>query len=164
MSRLHTSESSLRPPTSFSLIPTNTSLSLYSWVGLPQSQTFKLPASSPIPGITRADQDAFAIGSYEKSKAAVDGGVFDSELCPVVIPGKRGKADVVVNVDEEFNKVNFRLDVDQQLIVILTISSARYRFSTHLPYFLLPFIPFLTSPSCLPSYTWIFNSFSLLVQ
>jgi len=58
-------------------------------------------------GITRADQDAYAIGSYEKSKAAVEGGIFDAELCPVVIPGKRGKPDVVVNVDEEFNKVNF---------------------------------------------------------
>jgi len=58
-------------------------------------------------GITRADQDAFAIGSYEKSKAAVEGGVFDAELCPVVIPGKRGKPDTVVSVDEEFNKVNF---------------------------------------------------------
>ena len=60
-------------------------------------------------GISRADQDAFAIGSYEKSKAAVEGGIFDAELCPVTIPGKRGKPDVVVNVDEEFNKVNFRL-------------------------------------------------------
>lgn len=58
-------------------------------------------------GITRADQDAFAISSYEKAKAAVDGGVFDAELCPVVLPGKRGKPDVTVSVDEEFNKVNF---------------------------------------------------------
>ena len=68
-----------------------------------------MPLFSAFSGISRADQDAYAIGSYEKSKAAVEGGVFDAELCPVTIPGKRGKPDVVVGVDEEFNKVNFRL-------------------------------------------------------
>jgi len=42
-------------------------------------------------GISRADQDAYAIGSYKKSAAAWDAGKFDAEICPVTIKGKRGK-------------------------------------------------------------------------
>lgn len=58
-------------------------------------------------GISRADQDAFAISSYQKAAAASEAGVFAAEVCPVTIPGKRGKPDVVVTIDEEFKKVNF---------------------------------------------------------
>ena len=42
-------------------------------------------------GITRAEQDAYAIGSYKKSAAAWESGVFDAEVTPVTIKGKRGK-------------------------------------------------------------------------
>lgn len=58
-------------------------------------------------GISRAEQDEYAIGSYEKAAAAASTGGFAAELCTVTIPGKRGKADVLIKEDEEFKKVNF---------------------------------------------------------
>ncbi|XP_055535054.1 acetyl-CoA acetyltransferase, mitochondrial isoform X2 [Wyeomyia smithii] len=58
-------------------------------------------------GITRQDQDEFAINSYKRSAAAWASKVFDSEITPVTIPGKRGKPDVVVKEDEEYKRVNF---------------------------------------------------------
>ncbi len=48
--------------------------------------------------ITRADQDAFALGSQHKAEAAQKAGKFDSEIAPVVIAGKKG--DTVVDKDE----------------------------------------------------------------
>merc|ERR1711990_1301166 len=57
-------------------------------------------------GITRAEQDAYAIGSYKKSAAAWESGVFDAEVTPVTIKGKRGKPDTVVTKDEEFTRFN----------------------------------------------------------
>ena len=45
-------------------------------------------------GITRAEQDAYAIGSYKKSAAAWESGVFDAEVTPVTIKGKRGKVRI----------------------------------------------------------------------
>lgn len=57
-------------------------------------------------GISRADQDAYAIGSYHKSAAAWDSGVFDAEVTPVTIKGKRGKPDTVISKDEEYTRFN----------------------------------------------------------
>jgi len=57
-------------------------------------------------GITREEQDAYAIGSYKKSAAAWDSGVFDAEVTPVTIKGKRGKPDTVVTKDEEYTRFN----------------------------------------------------------
>jgi len=57
-------------------------------------------------GITRQDQDAYAIGSYHRAAAAWESGKFDAEICPVTIKGKRGKPDKVVSVDEEYTKFN----------------------------------------------------------
>ena len=48
--------------------------------------------------ITRADQDAFALGSQHKAEAAQKAGKFDAEITPVVIAGKKG--DTVVDKDE----------------------------------------------------------------
>ena len=56
--------------------------------------------------ITREDQDAFAIQSYERAKNAVEKGKFKDEISAVEIP-VRGKDPIIVNQDEEFNKVNF---------------------------------------------------------
>ncbi len=50
-------------------------------------------------GISRADQDAFALRSHHKAIAAQDAGWFSSELVPVRIEGRRG-AVTVVDVDE----------------------------------------------------------------
>jgi len=53
---------------------------------------------------TREDQDAFAVQSYERSKAAWDAGKFDNEVISIEVPQRRGDA-VVVNKDEEYTNV-----------------------------------------------------------
>ncbi|MEF3078894.1 acetyl-CoA C-acyltransferase [Winogradskyella poriferorum] len=53
---------------------------------------------------TREDQDAFAVQSYERSKAAWDAGKFDNEVISVEVPQRRGDA-IVVNKDEEYTNV-----------------------------------------------------------
>ncbi|KAG7257661.1 hypothetical protein CRUP_021109 [Coryphaenoides rupestris] len=57
-------------------------------------------------GITREEQDAYAIGSYTRSKAAYEAGVLAKEIVPVSIP-QRGKPDLVVSEDEEWRRVDF---------------------------------------------------------
>lgn len=54
--------------------------------------------------ITREDQDAFAIQSYERSAKAWSEGKFDNEVIPVTIPQRRGEP-VVFAKDEEFTNV-----------------------------------------------------------
>ena len=49
-------------------------------------------------GISRGDQDAFAVASQNKAEAAQKAGRFDDEIVPVTIKGKKG--DVVVDKDE----------------------------------------------------------------
>jgi acetyl-CoA C-acetyltransferase len=49
--------------------------------------------------INREDQDRMALASQTKAVAAQKAGYFDSEICLVTIPQKKGDA-VVVNVDE----------------------------------------------------------------
>ena len=49
-------------------------------------------------GITRAQQDAWALRSHERAIAAIDAGRFADEIVPVTIPGRRG--DTVVDTDE----------------------------------------------------------------
>jgi len=50
-------------------------------------------------GITRAEQDAFAVESHRRAVAAIDSGKFAGEILPVVIPQKKGEA-LVVTTDE----------------------------------------------------------------
>lgn len=57
-------------------------------------------------GISREDQDRFAIQSYERSAAATAAGLFKDEIVPVSIPQRRGEP-VIVSEDEEFKKVKF---------------------------------------------------------
>lgn len=57
-------------------------------------------------GITREEQDAFAIQSYKRAADAWQRGAFKEEIVPVSIPQK-GKADLLVYEDEEYTKVNF---------------------------------------------------------
>ncbi len=49
-------------------------------------------------GVTRADQDAFALGSHQKAVAAMTACRFKAETVPVEIPGKKGPT--VVDTDE----------------------------------------------------------------
>jgi len=54
--------------------------------------------------ITREEQDAFAIQSYERSAKAWSEGKFDNEVIPVTIPQRRGEP-VVFAKDEEYTNV-----------------------------------------------------------
>lgn len=47
---------------------------------------------------TREAQDAYAIESVRRAKAAQDGGDFDREITPVTVPNRKG--DIVVELDE----------------------------------------------------------------
>jgi acetyl-CoA C-acetyltransferase len=49
-------------------------------------------------GITRAQQDAWALRSHERAIAAIDAGRLADEIVPVTVPGRRG--DTVVDTDE----------------------------------------------------------------
>jgi acetyl-CoA acetyltransferase family protein len=50
-------------------------------------------------GISRADQDAFALRSQQRTAAAAAKGVFEREIVPVAVPQKRGEA-LEVRLDE----------------------------------------------------------------
>jgi len=50
--------------------------------------------------ITREDQDQFAYTSQLRAAKSLREGRFKDEIVPVVIPGKRGKKDVIVDTDE----------------------------------------------------------------
>ena len=54
-------------------------------------------------GISREDQDAFAIESYKRSQAAASGGKFDNEIVPVPIPQKKGDPILFGKDEEPFN-------------------------------------------------------------
>jgi len=50
-------------------------------------------------GISRAEQDAFAVESHRRAIAAIDAGIFAEEIIPVPIPQKKGEP-VLVTTDE----------------------------------------------------------------
>jgi len=54
--------------------------------------------------ITREEQDAFAVQSYERSAKAWETGKFDTEVVPVEVPQRRGEP-IVISKDEEFSNV-----------------------------------------------------------
>lgn len=54
-------------------------------------------------GVSREDQDAFAIESYKRSQAAIESGKFDNEIVPVEIPQKKGDAILFSKDEEPFN-------------------------------------------------------------
>ncbi len=55
--------------------------------------------------VPREAQDAFSIESYTRAQRSVNEGVFDAEVAPVTIQGRKG--DTVVDKDEEPFKTNF---------------------------------------------------------
>lgn len=57
-------------------------------------------------GITREDQDNFAIESYKRSQESVQSGKFKPEIVPVTIPQRKGDP-IVISEDEEPFKVKF---------------------------------------------------------
>ena len=56
--------------------------------------------------ISREEQDAFAIQSYQRSQAAWNKGSFDAEVVPVSIPQRKGDP-ILFNKDEEAFNVKF---------------------------------------------------------
>lgn len=67
--------------------------------------------------ITREEQDAFAIQSYERSAKAWSEGKFDNEVVPVEIPQRRGES-IVFSKDEEYT--NVKLDKIPALNAVFT--------------------------------------------
>jgi acetyl-CoA C-acetyltransferase len=67
--------------------------------------------------ITREEQDAFAIQSYEKSANAWDSGKFDNEVVPVSIPQRKGDP-IIFSKDEEYT--NVKLDKIPSLAPVFT--------------------------------------------
>ena len=63
-------------------------------------------------GISREDQDAFAVESYRRATEAWQAGNFNDEVVPVSVPQRRGEP-LVVDCDEEHT--NVRLDKIPQL-------------------------------------------------
>ncbi|BFG02453.1 acetyl-CoA acetyltransferase mitochondrial [Drosophila madeirensis] len=57
-------------------------------------------------GISRADQDAYAIQSYKRSALAWQANAFANEIAPVKIQQKR-KPEVTISEDEEYKRINF---------------------------------------------------------
>jgi len=54
-------------------------------------------------GISREDQDAFAVQSYQRSQAAWNEGRFEEEVVPVTIPQRKGEPLVISKDEEPFN-------------------------------------------------------------
>lgn len=54
-------------------------------------------------GISRDEQDAFAIESYKRSQNAWEKGLFDNEIVPVEIPQRKGDPVLFVKDEEPFN-------------------------------------------------------------
>ncbi|MEO7156969.1 MAG: acetyl-CoA C-acetyltransferase [Vicinamibacterales bacterium] len=59
-------------------------------------------------GISRADQDAFAVASQNKAEAAQKSGKFKDEIAPVMIPQRKG--DPLAFADDEFIKPGTTLE------------------------------------------------------
>lgn len=57
-------------------------------------------------GLTRKDQDEFAISSYKRSMAAYEAGLLAKEIVPVELTSKKSQTKVITE-DEEFHKVDF---------------------------------------------------------
>jgi len=53
--------------------------------------------------ISREDQDAFAIQSYQRSQASVNEGRFENEIVPVEIPQRKGDPVIFSKDEEPFN-------------------------------------------------------------
>lgn len=53
--------------------------------------------------ISRIDQDAFAMSSYQKSQAATEKGLFKEEIVSITIPQKKGEPIVIDKDEEPFN-------------------------------------------------------------
>jgi acetyl-CoA C-acetyltransferase len=67
--------------------------------------------------VSREEQDAFAIASYERSAAAWEAGKFNNEVVPVAVPQRKGDP-IMVTKDEEYT--NVKLDKIPSLNPVFT--------------------------------------------
>eukprot|EP00088_Acartia_fossae_P012875 TRINITY_DN16663_c0_g1_i5.p1 TRINITY_DN16663_c0_g1~~TRINITY_DN16663_c0_g1_i5.p1 ORF type:complete len:415 (-),score=122.62 TRINITY_DN16663_c0_g1_i5:383-1627(-) len=58
-------------------------------------------------GISREEQDGYAVSSYTRAAKAYETGAIKDELIPVEIKGKRGKPSTFVTEDDEFRNAKF---------------------------------------------------------
>lgn len=56
-------------------------------------------------GVTRAQQDEYAVQSYHKATAAWKNGVFKKEVVPITV--KQKNKEITISEDEEYKKVNY---------------------------------------------------------
>ncbi|EAT86195.2 hypothetical protein HBI56_098230 [Parastagonospora nodorum] len=54
-------------------------------------------------GVTRQDQDDYAIETYKRAQQAYKDGLFKEEIVPVTVKSRKG--DVVISEDEQYNKL-----------------------------------------------------------
>jgi len=54
-------------------------------------------------GVSREEQDAFAVASYRRSQAAIESGRFDNEIVPVEIPQRSGDPVIFAKDEEPYN-------------------------------------------------------------
>ena len=55
--------------------------------------------------ISRQEQDDYAISSYKKAAKAWETGLFQKEIVPVSVKGRKG--EIIVDKDEEYTNVDF---------------------------------------------------------
>lgn len=65
-------------------------------------------------GISREEQDAFAVGSHMRASAAQRNGWFDEEIVPVEIPGGRNKPSTFFDKDET---IRHEIDVAKMAVI-----------------------------------------------
>jgi acetyl-CoA C-acetyltransferase len=63
-------------------------------------------STAKLNGITRKEQDEFAINSYKTSAASWEAGKFKEEVVPVEIPQRKGDS-ILMDEDEEYKNVRF---------------------------------------------------------
>jgi 3-oxoadipyl-CoA thiolase len=97
----------LKPPTGFSRFPPPVADTTVGWrftnPSMPEEWTVSLGETAEIVaeshGVTREEQDAFALESQRRAGAALDAGRFTDEIVPIEVPQRKGEP-VVVDVDE----------------------------------------------------------------
>ena len=61
-------------------------------------------ATAILHGVSREEQDAFAVESYRRSATAWESGVMQNEVVPVPVPQRRGD-NLIISEDEEYTNV-----------------------------------------------------------
>jgi acetyl-CoA acetyltransferase family protein len=93
----------LKPPTGFTRAAPVAADTTVGWrftnPSMPSEWTIGLGETAEVVaedhGVSREEQDAFAVESQRRAAAAMEGGRFDSEIVPIEVPGRKGAVTVV---------------------------------------------------------------------